>query len=198
MALLNVPRASSLVAIRRGPVAGLLLAAAVSASPAAGQLLTQAEALSLAFDGARIERRTAYLEDSQLAAARELAGPGVAVETGVVTYYLAFRNGGPVGVAYFDAHRVRTMEEVLMITVARNGTVGRIETVAFREPPEYRAPEGWLDLFEARSTAGESPVADVPNIAGATLTADAVKRAARRALALHRVIAPFRDPGEER
>ena len=107
----------------------------------------------------------------------------------MVTYYVARRDGRPVGVAYFDAHRVRTLPEVLMIVIAPDARVMRVETVAFREPPEYRAPDGWLNLAADRATNRE--VDALPNIGGATLTANAVKGAVRRTLALHDVIQPL-------
>lgn len=170
-------------------------ASVVPAPPVAAQAVPQDEALSLAFPGADLERRTAFLDENLLARASQLAGPDVEVEATVVTYYVARRGGAPVGVAYFDAHRVRTLPEVLMIVVDPGGRIARIETVGFREPPEYRAPDGWLrqfdgrELDEALSTKGE-----IANITGATLTANAVARAARRVLALHRVLDPLAEP----
>lgn len=157
----------------------------------AGQI-SQDQALALAFSGADVERRTAYLDDDQLEEARRLAGGRVEIESTIVTHYIAHRAGNPVGVAYFDAHRVRTLQQVLMIVVEPDGSIGRVETVSFREPPEYEAPGRWLDLFDGRvlddrlSTRGQ-----IPNMTGATLTSNAVTAAVRRVLALHAVVRPF-------
>lgn len=168
------------------------IAAATAPLPCRAQTLTQDEALALAFPDAVIERATAFLDDAQRTRAASLAGPDVAIESGVVTYYLARRDGAAVGVAYFDAHRVRTLPQVLMVVIGPDDRIRRIETVSFREPPEYRAPNGWLRQFDG-SGLGEdlSLKGSIANITGATLTAGAVGRAARRTLALHRVIAPF-------
>jgi len=177
----------------RALVIGALFAAVVGGTPpvAVAQALTQEEALELAFPGAEVERRTAYLEPGQLQRARELAGGDVDIESEIVTHYVANRDGKFVGVAYFDAHIVRTHREVLMIVVAPDATVRRIETVAFREPPEYEAPEGWLDLFQERPLDRDlSLKGEIPPMTGATLTAVAVTRSARRVLALHAVIDP--------
>ena len=171
----------------------VLAAAVVGGSPpaAVAQVLTQAEALELAFPGAQVERRTAYLESDQLERARALAGGDVDIESEIVTHYVATRNGEFVGVAYFDAHIVRTHREVLMIVVDPDATIRRIETVAFREPPEYEAPDGWLELFEDRRLDGDlSLKGEIPPMTGATLTAVAVTRSARRVMALHSVITP--------
>lgn len=145
-------------------------------------------------------RRTAYLDDLQLARARELAGAEAAVEAGVVTHYVGYRDGRPEGVAYFDAHPVRTLPEVLMIVVDRAGRIRRVEVIRFSEPPEYLAPAGWLEQFDGKALDAElSHKRGIANITGATLTARAATAAARRVLALHQVIAPFgADPGAGR
>jgi hypothetical protein len=162
----------------------------------AGQTLTQDEALAVAFGSADVERRTAFLDEGQLEAARELAGTGVRIEQTVLPYYVATADGSPVGVAYFDAHRVRTLQEVLMVVVDPRGRVQRVETVSFREPPEYRAPDGWVDQFLGRELDHELSLrGEIAPMTGATLTANAVAAAVRRVLALHRVIEPF-GPGE--
>lgn len=168
-------------------ICGLLLAVP---GPALAQRMTQDEALSLAFPGADVSRKTAFLSAAELERAREEAGDDV--DVGLVTYYVAQEDDEALGVAYFDAHRVRTLDEVLMIVLDRAGSVMRIETVSFREPPEYRAPDGWLDLFAGRTTEDDlSLKGDIPNIIGATLTSRAVSDAVRRTLALHSVVAPF-------
>lgn len=159
-------------------------------------LLSQQEALRLAFPSAtRIERRTAYLSEKQLQAARQLAGRGVPVEGGVVTYYVGLRGAAPLGVAYFDVHRVRTLPEVAMVVVAPDERVERVEILKFAEPPQYKAPEGWIDQLEGRALdARLSLKGGVPNMTGATLTSAALVNASRRVLALHRVIQPFAAP----
>ena len=170
------------------------LVLALFAAPAAAQeVLTQAEALRIAFpDATSIDRRTAFLGEKELAGVRTLAGPGVEVRQGVVTYYVGIKAGRPLGAAYFDVHRVRTLPEVLMIVVSPDARVERIEVLKFSEPPEYRAPEGWIRQFHGKPLAPDlSLKGSIRNLTGATLTSDAVTDAARRVLSLHRVIDPF-------
>lgn len=159
--------------------------------------LTQEEALRLAFpEPAVVERRTAFLTDSQLAQVRRLAGPDVPVDQRVVTYYVGRRDGRPLGVAYFDAHRVRTLNEVLMFVVGFDDAIRRIEVLLFAEPPEYRAPAGWLEQIEDRKLTDDlSLKGAVVTMTGATLTSQAVVRASRRVLAYHRVIRPAGQEG---
>ncbi len=156
-------------------------------------LLTQEEALSLAFPTpSTIERRTAYLDEEEVATVAERAKPAKVKDRAVVTYYVGVRDGEPLGAAYFDAHRVRTLQEVLMVMVDPTGRVSRIEILGFAEPPDYMAPDGWLDLFSGRGLEpGTSTRGDIPILTGATLTSHAVSDAVRLSLALHSVIQPF-------
>lgn len=172
--------------------AGVLLPA-----PGEGQtFLTQEEALALAFPPrADVERRTAFLEEAQLERARELAGEAD-VPSGIVTYYVGRAEDRTLGYAYFDAHRVRTLPEVLMVVVTPEAVVERIEVLKFAEPREYLAPERWLDQFDGAGLDDRlSTKGRIVNLTGATLTSRAVTRAVRRVLALHQVIHGGEDGG---
>lgn len=178
-----------------GVLVAALVVSAAMAHGAAAQVVTQKAALARAFpEPARVERRTAYLDEAQLVAARRGAGAGVDVTQSVVTHYVARdRNGRLLGVAYFDSHRVRTVGEVLMVVVSPDGRTRSIEVLKFAEPPEYRAPDAWLQQFAGKPlTPALTLKRDIVNMTGATLTAEAVTRAVRRVLALHRVIDPAR------
>ena len=166
-----------------------LIALSVVPDTAAAQArLTQDEALRLAFPPPlEVERRTAYMSETQLKRATQLAGSPVM--QGVVNYYVALERGRMTGVAYFDSHRVRTHGEVLMFVVTPDATIRRVEVLQFAEPPDYEPPPRWLDLFRAKRLSHELSVKRaIPNMSGATLTAHAVTAAARRVLALHAVI----------
>ncbi|NIP57001.1 MAG: FMN-binding protein [Gemmatimonadetes bacterium] len=180
--------------IRPGLLVGFVAVTLAGSGAADAQMLmTQDEALRLAFpEPARIERRTAYLEEATLDSVRALAGEGVRVERSVIPHYLGLRDGEPLGAAYFDVHRVRTLPEVMMVVVSPAGRVQRLEIVKFQEPPEYRAPEAWIEQIVGRELSpGLSLRGEVINITGATLTARAVTDAARRVLAYHALIRPF-------
>jgi len=176
-------------------VGALIAFAALPATANAQVLLTQEEALSLAFPApAAVERRTAYLGEGEILEVRERTKPAKAKDRAVVTYYVGSLDGKPLGAAYFDAHRVRTLQEVLMVVVGPRGRVSRIEILGFAEPPDYMAPDGWLDLFSGRGLEpGTSTRGDIPILTGATLTSDAVSDAVRLTLALHSVIQPFEE-----
>jgi hypothetical protein len=160
--------------------------------------LTQEEALGLAFPPpATIERRTAFLEEAQLSRVRELAGSGVQIEQRVVSFYVGRRGGVLLGVAYFDAHTVRTVREIVMVVVEPAGTVDRIEVLSFLEPREYMASDPWIEQLYGRALTDDLAVdRGIVNLTGATLTSAALTSAARRVLALHEVIRPFDNPSE--
>ena len=178
-----------------------LLAALVLGAP--GELLGQVslqEALRGAFPPpAVVERRTAFLSGEDLAAVRAAAGPDAPVTQRVISYYLATRNGKPIGAAYFDSHRVRTLNEVVMIVVEPHDSgsgpgdrIRSVEVLRFAEPPEYHARDTWLDQFKGKPlSSGLSLKGSIANMTGATLTSNAILRAARRVLATHQRIDPF-------
>jgi hypothetical protein len=153
------------------------------------------EALRVAFPPpATIERRTAFLTPQDLEAVRTQTGPDVPVTQRVVTYYLAREKGSPVGVAYFDSHRVRTLNEVVMVVVVPPAHIRNIEVLRFAEPPEYHASKPWLEQFKGQALSAElSLKGSIANLSGATLTSTAIVRAARRVLALHGRIGPFQS-----
>lgn len=160
--------------------------------------LTQDEALALAFPApATIERRTAFLDEAQLSRVRELAGSGVVVEQRVVSYYVGRRGAAPIGVAYFDAHTVRTVREIVMVVVDPAGGVDRVEILSFLEPREYMASAPWIEQLSGRALTDDLAVdRGIVNLTGATLTAGALTAAARRVLALHELIQPLESPGD--
>lgn len=160
----------------------------LAAAPAAARvLLTVDEALALAFPGAAIERRTVFLTDEQMVRAAELAGQRPA--SAIVHPYVATHDGELVGTAYFDSHVVRTLAETVMVAVDAEGRVGRVEVLSFDEPPDYLPREAWYRQFDGRPLDAELELRRaIRPVAGATLTARATTDAARRVLALHRVI----------
>jgi len=156
--------------------------------------LTVQEALELAFPGAEITERTVYLSEEQLGRAEELAG--VEIPSALVRAHVARRDGELVGTAYFDAHRVRTLPETLMIVVDPDGRVERVEVLSFDEPEDYLPREVWYDQLLERPLDEELHLGrGIRPVTGATLTARATTQATRRALAVHRVLAE--DAGGE-
>ena len=150
--------------------------------------LTQEEALRLAFPGASIERRTAYLTEAQQKAARKLSGDEE-LPSALATSFVATKDGKLVGTAYLDTHTVRTMPETILVVVDPAGAIERIEVLSFSEPEEYLPKAHWYEQFQGKPLDDElSLKRAIRPVTGATLTARATTEAARRVLAIHKVL----------
>jgi hypothetical protein len=158
------------------------------AAAAPGRVFTSVEeALGEAFPGCAIERRTAFLTEHQRARITELAGSDL--DSAIAHPYTASCPDGGAGTAYFDAHRVRTLPETLMVVVAPDGTLRSIELLSFDEPEEYIPRRAWYEQFEGEALDDDLEVwRGIDGVTGATLTARSTTRAVRRILALHRVL----------
>lgn len=158
-------------------------AALFGAAPARARvLLSQKNALAVAFPGTEPERRTAFLTDAQAKAVEEAARSKL--ETKVWTYYVAGST-----FAYFDSHLVRTMNETVMVVVGGDAAVRFVEILSFSEPDDYLASKRWLKQLPGRRLDDDLALRrGLRGIAGATLTAEAVARAVRRVLAVHQVL----------
>ena len=174
-------------------LAATLLLAALAGTGASGSggagkvFLTVEEALTLAFPECAIERRTEVLSEGEEARVEELAGAELASR--IVRPYVAYKDGKLVGTAYFDAHRVRTKNEVLMLVVGPDERLQRIEVLSFAEPLEYLPKASFYAQFRARRLERDLDLErDIRGVAGATLSAEAATHAARRVLALSRVL----------
>jgi len=179
----------------RGMLDTIALALLTAPSSLARVYLTQDQALALAFPApASVQRRTLYLDAAQAARAGREAGG--AVETRVVPYYVGTAEGRPVGYAYFDTHLVRTLPETIMVLLAADGRIRRIDILSFDEPEDYKPTERWLQQFPGRGPGDELSLnGGIHALTGATLSARAVTQAARRVVALHRLfVAPFPPP----
>lgn len=180
--------------MRRTASAIVLLAVLVAGTAEARVLMTQEEALRLAFPAPQaVERRTLYLDEAQ--AARAAREAGVPVEVRVVPYYVGSEAGRVTGYAYFDTHLVRTLPETILIRLRPDGAIAAIDIIAFDEPDEYRTTPRWLRQFEGQGAGGTDPGGTIRSLSGATLSARAVTEAARRIAALHRLyVAPGASP----
>lgn len=161
---------------------------ALAVTPAiASVLLSMDEALRMAFPDCEVERESVFLTEAEVAAASELAGQPRS--RALVVRYVARRGGERFGTAYFDTHRVRTLDETIMVVVQPNGSIGRIEVISFAEPPDYLPREGWYRQFDGRGLDDDLEMnRGIRAVTGATLTANATTAAARRVLAVHETI----------
>lgn len=187
------PARSGLALVARALVAGLVLAVATTGGPTrdatARVLVDRERALAQAFGPrAEITTRTVFLTAEAARRAEQAAAAKLASLR--VTLYEATRGDTLLGTGYLDTHRVRTMNETVLVVVTPKGKVGAVEVLAFHEPDDYLPPRRWLERFEDQALAKDlRPGGSVPSLGGSTLTARAIAAAVRRTLALHAAVA---------
>jgi hypothetical protein len=176
--------------VEHRPRLHLLIALLLSASAAQARVfLTQPQALAGAFGaGVKVTRQAIFLTPEQLRAAKNESGVDFS-DAMVVRYTGSNAAGVPVGYAYFDSHRVRTMPETVMVVVGTGGKIAKIEILSFDEPPDYFPRQRWIDQFRGKKLDdGLSLRGQVRPISGASLTGRAIMNASRKILAIHKVI----------
>ena len=150
--------------------------------------LSQDEALKLAFPGnVKLERQSLFLSEPERSRAESLSG--VEFDDELVVRYVAQRDGKVIGYAYFDAHRVRTLPETIMIVLTADARIERIEILSFSEPLDYLPKERWLDQLDGRRLVEELLLTRaIRPISGAKLSGRAIVKASRKMLAIHEVV----------
>lgn len=155
---------------------------------AAKTFMTQQQALDAAFPkGTVLERQSIFLSATEASVAKSTSG--VDFDDELVVRYVGKAAGAIVGYVYFDAHRVRTLPETLMIVVRTDGTIDRIEILSFSEPQDYLPKARWIDQLDEKKLDDElSLKRSIRPISGATLSGRAIVNASRKILAIHGVI----------
>lgn len=145
------------------------------------------EALKTAFpDAAEVEKREIFLSSEQSRAIEALSRSKN--ETKLYIIYEAKSGDKTLGYAIIDTHTLRTKTETVMFVINPDGTLRQTEVLAFFEPPDYQAGGNWMELFEGKSAEDGLKVGkDIPNITGATITANSLSQSTRRILAVFRV-----------
>jgi len=145
------------------------------------------EALKTAFpDAARIEKKEIFLSSDQSETIETLAR--AKNETKLYIIYEAKNGEKTLGYAIIDTHTLRTKTETVMFVINPDGSLRQTEILAFFEPQDYQAGGNWVELFEGKTLDNSLRVGkDVPNITGATITANSLSQAIRRILAVFKV-----------
>ena len=165
-----------------------------SPSPAAARakvLLTQEEALRLAFPGAAVERAHAFLTEEQRSAAKKLSGDEELPSALVAL--LRGDEGRPRRRRRRTSTRTRAHDERDDHGRRRSpeARILRVEVLSFSEPEEYLPRPRWYEQFQGKPLDDElSMKRAIRPVSGATLTARATTDAARRVLAIYRVLHP--------
>jgi len=151
------------------------------------------EALELAFPKLEVERSTEFLSKQQKERVKKLAGSPVV--SGIIYPYEATKRDPKtgeevlVGTAYFETHRVRSMRETMMFVVSPEGKITRAEVLAFYEPTDYMPNKRFYAQFKGQVLNDDlRPNRGIKTVTGCTLSVNASTKAARRILAIHKVL----------
>ena len=165
----------------------LVLLALATVTSLAAALPTREDALKLAFSGATFTRKEYFLTEAQGTKVKQLSQRDLPGLWWVA--YEAEKDGKPVGVAFFDTHRVRTLNETTMVAISGEGKILRVEVIQFHEPQEYMAKDAWKQQFVGHKLDEDLSLKHgIRPLGGATLTANALTDASRRCLALWQVL----------
>jgi Na+-translocating ferredoxin:NAD+ oxidoreductase RnfG subunit len=172
---------------RKGVVALITIGTILAAPVAHTKVVSRKEVLQSAFPDAQVRQTMIFLTDQERKEASHLSGQEI--ESALVARYTAKKNGEEIGRAYLDTGLVRTKKQSILVLLNPDGSVKRVEVVAFLEPPEYMASDRWYRQFEGKTLTSDLHLnGSIHPITGATLTARATTDAVRRVLAIDQVL----------
>lgn len=179
----------------------LLLGLVLLAAPAAAQdqstqvFLDKAQALAHVFPGAtRVTELRHLLSAAETEAIQ--ARLGARLEEGGFFLYAAERDGAPPSFAAIVAEVGKVRPITHIVEVRPDGSCGRVAVMIFRESHGADvASARFMAQYEGKTLADPIRIdKDVINVAGSTLSAHAICRGVRKALATVQVVLLDRDP----
>ena len=110
---------------------------------------TRDEALAMAFPGADgMEKKTVFLDDEEKKKVEVLAR--AKLDSRILTFHIGKKGNNILGYALLGSHIVRTKPEVYMVVINPDGSLKRVEILAFYEPEEYLPTRRWFDRFAGK------------------------------------------------
>lgn len=137
--------------------------------------------LSKLYPKCKLEKEIIYLDSKQQKKVKELSG--VTLTSKLANRFKAC-NGSYI---YIDSHIVRTLNQTVVVEVDKD-VVKTYKVSSFLEPKEYKAPVKWLTQLLSKKLSDITLFKKIDGLSGATLTAKANVNAAKKILALHRVL----------
>lgn len=150
--------------------------------------LTKDEALRLYFPNeTKVNRKTIFLSDDQLQQIQSRAR--AKVDSKILTYYEYIEDGKLQAVAFFETQTVRTHPATYMILLNSDGSVKAVDMLAFFEPEDYLPPKRWFAQFTRKTLNDDIHTKrGIPNVAGATLSAQAVTESVRKYMTIFELL----------
>ncbi len=150
-------------------------------------LIKPEEAVKEVFPDAKIEKKNILITRAKKAKISKITKKPL--KSSIFTAYIARKNGKVIGYALLHSHRIRTKNEVALISFDKDCNVIDTEIIAFYEPPEYIPSDKWQKNFEGKNK-DNLPVLrqNIPNITGATLSTQGLTTGVREAIAICEVV----------
>ncbi len=153
----------------------------------AGLLVHPEKVMKENFPQSKIEKKNILITTEKAKQIEKLSN--IKLKSKIFKIYIAKKNNKVVGYGILHMHRVRTKNEAVLISFTPDCKVVDVEIIAFYEPPEYIPDKKWLNLFKNKTVKDSIRLkSDIPNITGATLSAQAVARAVKQATAICEVV----------
>jgi Na+-translocating ferredoxin:NAD+ oxidoreductase RnfG subunit len=134
-------------------------------------------------ESATVERRTATLDDAQIASVKTASGYGYGTRA---EYYAVSVGGRRVGYGIVDEVRGKSKLITYLLIVDNNLTVKDLEVLVYREPYGGEIQyEAFRNQFRGKGPRDRVRVgSDIKNISGATISSNAVTNGVRKLLAV--------------
>ncbi len=147
----------------------------------AKQLVKPVDAIVALYLDANVQKKSLLLTKKQLQSIEKKAK--TKLKSKIVRYY-TIKTPTTRAVAIVMVQKVRTKKAAILYII-EDGAIKDIEIIAFSEPPEYIPPKSWQQQFYNKSLHDNLQVGEtISASSGATLSARAVTKGARAALAI--------------
>jgi len=115
----------------------------------------------------------------------------VKLDSKIIRLYLVKEADETIGYGVVLKKRIRTKNAAVLYMINSEKKIKAIEILSFSEPREYMPNKAWQSVFVGKGSddmliAGK----DIPTISGATMSADALSKAARLVLTIIKVKMP--------
>ena len=145
----------------------------------------QDEAMKIAFpDADEVKTKTLFIQGSNVEHIEKLSR--AKVDSGLFTFFVAYKNGAPTGYAAIGSNIVRTYPQTYMVVLNPDGSVKTTLILAFHEPLDYLPTDKWLEQFKEKDIKESiRPGDDIAGILGSSLSVNAVSAGVRKVLAVY-------------
>lgn len=133
-----------------------------------------------------IEEKNILLTEDEVKKVSKLAQQ--LVHDKIFKFYLVKKKNKDFAWAGLVTQKIRAKDMTALYIIQSPGLIDAIEMVAFYESPEYMPQKTWLQNFKGKNDSQNLAIrGGIPNISGATLSAESVATSAALILAIWKV-----------